>query len=528
MKSSTKSLFCLYIGLVFIASGCKSTSQEKQVNPAATQTRNTAQPGDTVLYSTPNVSQSVSEDQGPALLPGAQTILASLPDLTHYTIDVRIDPAAHAFSGHALVEVTNTESQPLDSLFFRLLPNGGQGYGDGALDVLQTRVNGGPVETNLSVDDTVLRVDLSQEFLPGERLKVDFDFQGSVPLDFGAGQTPWAYGIYNISQGVLALSGWYPILAVYDAEGWHLDPVSPIGDSVFSETALYSVNITLPEDQVLAATGVEVGRQPAGNQIRYQLVSGPMRDFFIVASRDFRVVSQTVDGTQVNAYFLPGYDSAAAGGLSVAADSLGIYNRRFGTYPFPELDVVQAPLQNALGVEYPGIVLIGASLYDEPDNPTFIVTLAHEVAHQWWYNLVGNDVFAEPWLDEGLATYSSSLYNQDELGEGAYQGLVSYWQGRYDTLVKEGKDDMVIQDLSHFETLGDARIYSGVVYTKAALFFEALRRAIGDQAFFAALQAYYKDYQFRVATRDGLLADFKDASGKQLDALYQEWLYSEK
>jgi len=470
----------------------------------------------------------VSEEQGQALLPAAQAVLASLPDLTHYTIDVSIDTAARTFTGHALVELTNTESQSLESLFFRLLPNGGQGYGNGRLEVLQTHVNGEPAETNLSVDDTVLQVNLPRDLLPGERLKVDFDFQGSVPEDFGGGQTPWAYGIYNISQGVLALSGWYPILAVYDAEGWHLDPVSPLGDSVFSETALYTVDITLPADQVLAATGVEVGRQPSGDQVRYRLVSGPMRDFFIVASPYFHVISQMVDGTLVNAYFLPGYDSAAAMGLSAAADSLGIYNQRFGAYPFPELDVVQAPLQNALGVEYPGIVLIGASLYDEPDNPSFTVTVAHEVAHQWWYNLVGNDVFAEPWLDEGLATYSSSLYNQDELGQDAYRGLVSYWQGRYDTLVKQGKDDVVIQNLSHFESLGDAHVYSGVVYTKAALFFEALRRAIGDQAFFTALQAYYKDYQFRVATRDGLLEDFNDATSKQLDAMYQDWLYSEK
>ena len=528
MKSSAKSFFSLCIGLIFVASGCKSTLQEKQVTPAAPETRSTSQPGNTVLPPTTSALQSVYEDQSQALLPGAQTVLASLPDLPHYTIDVRIDTTAHAYAGHALVELANTESQSLDSLFFRLLPNGGQGYGNGALKVSQTRENGSLAETNLSVDDTVLQGNLSQDLLPGERIKVDFDFQGKVPVDFGGEQTPWAYGIYNISQGVLALSGWYPILAVYDDEGWHLDPVSPLGDSVFSETALYTVDITLPDDQVLAATGVEVGRQPSGDQTKYQLVSGPVRDFFIAASPYFQVVSQTVEGTHVNAYFLPGYDSAAAVGLSAAARSLDIYNRRFGSYPFTELDVVQAPLQNALGVEYPGIVLIGASLYDEADDPSFTVTVAHEVAHQWWYNLVGNDVFAEPWLDEGLATYSSSVYEQDELGEGAYKGLVSYWQGRYDTLVKQGKDDVVIQDLSHFEGLGDPQVYSGVVYTKAALFFEAVRRKIGDKAFFAALQAYYKEYQFRVATRDGLLADFNDASGKQLDAMYQEWLYSEK
>jgi aminopeptidase N len=94
--------------------------------------------------------------------------------------------------------------------------------------------------------------------------------------------------------------------------------------------------------------------------------------------------------------------------------------------------------------------------------------------------------------------------------------------------VKDGKDDVVTEDMQYFESLGDPRVYSRVVYTKAALFFKALRDAIGDQAFFAALQAYYLDNQYQVATGADLLASFEAASGKQLDELYKEWLYSKK
>jgi aminopeptidase N len=357
----------------------------------------------------------------------------------------------------------------------------------------------------------VLQVRLPQSLSPGERIRIEFEFQGRVPLDFGGEQSPWAYGIYNISRSVLALSSWYPILAVNDEKGWHLDRVSGFGDSVFSETALYTVNVTLPKDMVLVATGVEVGREQSGDQITHHLVSGPMRDFFIAASPEFQVVSQTVDGTQLNAYYLPGYDSAGATALDVAASSLDIYNQHFGSYPYAELDIVQAPMRNALGVEYPGIVLIGASLYDNPDDPSFAVTTAHEVAHQWWYNLVGNDVFAEPWLDEGLTTYSSGVYYQKEFGEDAYRGLTSYWQSGWDELVKDGKDDVVTQDMQYFEGLGDPRVYSRVVYTKAALFFKTMREAIGDQAFFAALQDYYQANQYQVATSYDLLANFEEA-----------------
>jgi aminopeptidase N len=120
------------------------------------------------------------------------------------------------------------------------------------------------------------------------------------------------------------------------------------------------------------------------------------------------------------------------------------------------------------------------------------------------------------------------VFYQDEFGEEAYRGLVSYWQSSWDDLVRDRKDDVVTQDMQYFEDLGDPRIYSRVVYSKAALFFKALREAIGDKAFFAALQAYYLDNEYQVATGADLLASFETASGQQLDDLYEEWLYSKK
>ncbi len=103
--------------------------------------------------------------------------------------------------------------------------------------------------------------------------------------------------------------------------------------------------------------------------------------------------------------------------------ALEIYNQQFGAYPYKELDVVEGPMRNALGVEYPGIVMIGASLYKAPEKPDFEITVAHEVAHQWWYNVVGNDVFDEPWLDEALATYSSDVYYGIQPGTGVCTGV---------------------------------------------------------------------------------------------------------
>jgi aminopeptidase N len=227
---------------------------------------------------------------------------------------------------------------------------------------------------------------------------------------------------------------------------------------------------------------------------------------------------------QVNSYFAPYHRPPGEKALDIAARSLEIYNQHFGAYPYTELDVVEAPMRNASGVEFPGIVLIGGFLYDDPSKPTFTIATAHEVAHQWWYNVVGNDVFDEPWLDEGLTTYTSSLYYEFTGGKQMAQGYIQYWQDRYDQLKEQGGDDQITQSLAHFEGLDRPAVYGGVVYTKAALFFNALRAEIGDEAFFKGLQTYYQANQFKIATGDDLLNAFEEAAGRQLDDFYEKWL----
>jgi aminopeptidase N len=171
-------------------------------------------------------------------------------------------------------------------------------------------------------------------------------------------------------------------------------------------------------------------------------------------------------------------------------------------------------------------VLIGASLYDNPQDPAFIVTITHEAAHQWWYNLVGNDVFLEPWLDEGLTTYTSAVFLQDTYGQDAYAGLVEYWSQRYARLVQDGYDEQVARPLEYFEQLGNPSVYGGVVYTKCALFFKALREEVGDKVFFGVLRQYFSENKYQIATGEDLLDLFERQAGRDLDALYQEWLYT--
>lgn len=464
-------------------------------------------------------------EQAVALLPPARALLPALIALTQYTIGVNVEYARRSFQGHVRVDYTNTEQVPLDRLYFRLFPNGGGPYGNGSLSVSRVSVNGQRAQTALSLHDTVLEVRLRHTLAPGEQVQVALDFTGVISEDFG---TPEAtgYGIYKHTGSVITLAGWYPVLAVFDEEGWNLDPVFTVGDTVYSDAAFYTVDLTVPGDLVVAATGVEVRRNVLNGRTRYRFVSGPARDFTLVMSPDFQAVSRAVNGTRVNTYFLPGDEAGGRRALEVAERALQTFNARFGPYPYTELDLVEVPLQGAAGVEYPGLLLLADFLYDEPEDPFFVVATAHEVAHQWWYNVVGNDVIDEPWLDEALATYSSALYFEETWGEEAYSQIVAGWEETHANLIAQGKDDLVTRGLPHFEEGERADLYGAIVYLKGALFFHTLRQTMGDDAFFRALRQYYREHQFRVATATALLDTFQQVSDQDLSPLYRAWLYA--
>jgi hypothetical protein len=461
-----------------------------------------------------------------AVLPEAWEAVEKLNNLPHYTLRVELAPDGLSFQGQMTLVYTNTEPVQLDELLLRLFPNGGKSYGDGKLDILPpVTVSGQEVQAAAeAADPSLFYLPLPGGLEPGASTRLSLVFRGVVPQDFGGDDNPDAYGLYNFTQNTLALSGWYPLLAVYGDQGWRTDGVSAIGDSVYSEMAFYDVTITAPANWVVAATGFQVSEEPAGSSMQHVFSTGPARDFFIAASPDFQRVSKTIAGTTVHSYSLPGSESGGEEALQVGARALEIFNRQFGRYPDTELDIVQAPMRNAGGVEFPGIVLIESSRYEDPQSNTFITTVAHEVAHQWWYNIVGNDIFTDPWLDEGLTTYSSFVYYEFALGDQAYQGILDFYQERYDKLVEDGNDDRITNSLGYFEKEHPER-YGAVVYTKGALFFDAVRQEIGEQAFFAALRGYYQKEQYRVAAPGDLLGAFEHAAGRELDELFQRWLF---
>jgi aminopeptidase N len=230
-------------------------------------------------------------------------------------------------------------------------------------------------------------------------------------------------------------------------------------------------------------------------------------------------VSETAAGATVTSYYLAGHEAPGQAVLAHATASLRLYSDTYGPYPYTELDLVEAPI-NYRGMEYSGLVLIGEDLYAEQrEFLTFLV--AHEVGHQWWYSLVGNNPYRHPWLDEGLTEYGAFDYYRGVFGERqAEQLLVGRWQIPFSSAAAGGIDGVVDRPAAEFDPLS----YELLVYGKAALFFNALREQLGDETYHRVLQTYYAENRYRIATPEIFLTTAERVSGQELNILAEEWL----
>lgn len=435
---------------------------------------------------------------------------------TQYQIDLAIAPGLASYTGTQRVRYTNTEATPLDVVYFRLFANTST-YG-GQVTLNSIKVNGVDVKPGEELGKSALRIPIEPPLPIGSAVNFELAYVTRVPTASVAA----GYNQFGLFNGILALPNFYPQIPVYDEEGWNVELAPGMGDAVYSDSALYQVNILAPQDQIIATSGAcEAQAAPDGLQLQH-CVSGPMRDFMIAMSADFEMSSQTVDGIKINSYYLPKDAAAGRRGLTVTANSVKSFNQRIGPYPFTELDLVETPT-TAGGIEYPGLIVVAKDLYE--DNATFQESAtAHEAAHQWWYSLVGNDQVDEPWLDEALTQFTTALYYLDTYGQSGYDSYVKQGlQQRYDRV--KGTDEDKRGDLPVAAYSG--REYGAIVYGKAALFFDAVRQQIGDEKSNAWLQTYFNAYRYGIAHEADLLKAIEtQLDAKAVDELLQKWIRS--
>lgn len=471
-----------------------------------------------------------------------QTLLVSnyngleLDKLNQYNIEVKFNPEEKTYEASQIVTYINNEDIALKEIYFHIYPNTFReketapflfdsfdqaypdGFESGYIDINKISLGNKDID-NYAIEGngkTILKIPLDKELKVGEKININMEYKVKLP----PAQDRFGYGDKTFNFG-----NWYPIAAVYDDEGWNLDPYYSIGDPFYSDTSNYSVTITAPKDIIVASSGNIISEKIEDDNKIWTIESRLMRDFAWVASEHFTKVEETIDGTNIKVYFLDDNKKINDFAAEVSYNSIKTYNKTFGKYPYGQYSVVATSFPS--GMEYPGIVFIGEKYYNDAYKGYLEVVIAHETAHQWWYSVVGNDEIDESWLDESITTYSETIYMDEIYGEAeaeAYfnRGAVAGYN-RKKSLIQS--NETVVKSLKEFTNWND---YGALAYNKGAMFIHEIEQKYGEDKLYQILQQYFKEYRFKIATTEDFIKVCEEVTGDNLDEMVNLWLYNKK
>lgn len=393
----------------------------------------------------------------------------------------------------------------------KCFPNG-VSFGD--ISILKVKVNG-EVKSfeHIGEDEDILKVNLGFKLTQKKSVEIVIEFLIVIPNSthrFG-----WCDENVN-------LGNWYPIVCAFKNGSFDTTPYFATGDPFFSEIGNYEVSLTYPIQYNLCSTGESVTTKN-GNKNTTKMTAKAVRDFAICLSSSSRVVCDDVDGVTVR-YMSNEKDEQMNKFLNVSIEALKFFSKTFGKYPYSTLSVVQTPFIYG-GMEYPNLVFISDAIDDEKE---YLKVVVHEVAHQWWYAIVGNNEVNDAWLDESLSEYSTALFFKNHgKYEIAYDDLVNDALASYllyvDVIKTLRGDVNTKMNLPVNEYQNDYE-YSYMVYVKGVIMFDSLKNVVGEKKVIAGLKKYYADNKFKVATKEDFFKAFKSACHKDLDGFFDGFL----
>lgn len=450
------------------------------------------------------------------LVASAQSALNGLDGASVYHIEFTIADNLYQVTGTEEVRYTNTETVPLDEVRFRLFPN----ILGGAMTVSDLTVDGQPVTPRYELADSLMIVPLSAPLEVSQSVVIRMDFAVTVPQTVNLN-----YGVLAYSDDVLALAHAYPVICVYNDEGWNAELPPQDGDISFGDAAFYLVRVRAPKGVTLVTSGREIQRIEEEQVQVLTVANGPARDFYLAASPNYEEIWQTVGEVTLRSYAPKDLKNGAQFALEVAARAVDVFSRRYAPYPYTEFDIVSTPTL-ALGIEYPSMTAIASRIYDVGGeyrgSPTRIYmesTVAHEVGHQWFYHLVGNDQLDNPWLDESLTQFITLQYYADVYGRNGEDGFRAGLEDRWERVNKADIPiGMPVADYQGSE-------YGAIVYGRGALFFAALRDEMGTEAFDAFLREYTASLSWDISSPEVLQSLAEQICACELDILFEEWVY---
>jgi hypothetical protein len=481
------------------------------------------------------------------------------PWLPHYDVDIQLQTDQHQVVVKQRVYWTNPHHTATDKIVFnahahysppssdvgflakmleilRLAPKDALDLSGPPLSVEAVHLVGGPSDGKPTAvrfgyqqdNDTALEVLLPFAVGPGQAVAIDVDFTLRLPQKQGR----WGQW-----KGVTFLAQWLPVVAFYDDHGWQPTPFIPWHQPFFNEAGIYNVRVTLPANQHLGASSAIQRVHDLGNGLQQiDLAQTCVRDYALFASPDYQVFTGQVGDTTIRVLALPDHEWYAQEMIKIATEAIPIYSKWFGPYPYPQFTVVESYF-GWNGNECGGLVMIDERIFALPHLAHNFVDalLTHEICHQWWYNLVGTNGYAETWMDEGLAVHFCHKVMDQKVGKNNV--LLDWPQGlgwlpnihrddyRYFGMCGAmGRGDLgpVVQDMPGFGHLVNLM---AMTYDRGGKIVGMIEDRLGTAAFLDFMKLVRCKYEYRILRVADYQHELEAYTHHSWKEFFENWLY---
>ncbi len=501
----------------------------------------------------------------------------------NYKIDVRLDDTLHFLHGYETIEYVNNSHETINYIYFHLWPNAYKNYHTalaqqllenrkaalylsdeedlGYIDSLAFSSNGKLLEWENYLDyEDVIILYLSEPLFPGERVTISTPFRVKIPSG-NISRLGHIGQSYQITQ-------WYPKPAVFDRTGWHPMPYLNQGE-FYSEYGSFDVNITLPKNYVVGATGDLVNGEselqwleqkvketeaittfntdnvwtfPKSDTIYKTLHyhQENVHDFAWFADKRYHVLKGEVTLPHTKrkvttwAMFTDNEPDLWRKAIEYINDAAYYYSLWNGDYPYNQITAVDGSISAGGGMEYPNVTVIGQS-----GSPLiFEETVMHEVGHNWFYGILGSNERDHPWMDEGLNSFNENRYIETKYPDASFFSMLGlpeklaqrfdlanykhkyYYQISYLLPASLNIDQPIEEKSQNYTSLN----YGAIVYCKSALVFDYLKAYLGDSIFDHCMQTYFEKWKFKHPLPNDLKDIFEQETGEDLSWFFDDIL----
>jgi Peptidase family M1 domain len=527
-----------------------SVATRKTVSTAASQVR-TAEPTANVAASLPGDALSIPDT---TLAINSSTPMSQR--VVDYQIDAKYDPSKHTVDAIEILTYHNLTGQALDHFPFHLYQNAFQPNAtwileakrDGSRDTTYNKwdpkeygveeiksieVTGqGDLTSQLHFiapddgnkdDKTVVELTIPKPIAPGSYVRFKIAFHDQMPET--QARSGWKRDFMLGGQ-------WFPKVGVWWHGAWNCHQYHA-NTEFFADFGVYDVKLTLPQNQVVGASGVEVSNvnNPDGTKtLTYH--GDDIHDFAWTACPRFQVresiYRSQMGPVKLRFLMMPGHWSQAERHERAIRETLDRFEKWYGPYPYKTLTVVDPePGSAAGGMEYPTFIT-GETNWFAPGGVHLVeLVLEHEFGHQYWYGMVATNEFEDAWMDEGINSYTEVKVLDSMLGKNTsildVAGVtLGEREGQRIGYIRVADLDPMAQKAYDYYSNSS---YAGITYGKTASVLLTLEGIIGEDTMQEAMHVYFMKYRFTHPTKEDFLKTVEEVSGKNLRWYFDQAVY---